>query len=171
MCMFVCVCVQCSPSQSLQITDTHHRWPARLIFSPPSSARIMASGGPSSSFSAPSLFCQHVCPSNGSVCLRQWQQDKESAYPPPGHWIGGHVGLVIKGTIALEEREREGVAPQHPLQLGMVKVQPGWPWVQIWTCKVELFKWRPSNKQNSQKSLNSHMINIFFKSKNDSPNY
>lgn len=106
-CMFicVCVCVQCTPPhihppKSLQITDTHHRWPARLVFSPPPPPRRMASGGPSSPSSAPFLFWQHVCPSNGSVCLGQWQPDKEPAHPPPGCWIGGHVGLVIQGTIA-----------------------------------------------------------------------
>lgn len=126
------VCVQYP--QSLQITDTHHRWPARLVFSPPPPPRIMASGGPSSSSSSTLfLFWQHVCPSNSSVCLGQWQPDKEPAYPPLGCWIGGHVGLVIEGTIALGESgerewERERVwQPRNPLQMGMVRSSLGGP--------------------------------------------
>lgn len=113
--------------QSLQITDTHHRWPARLVFSPPPPPRIMASGGPSSSSSSSSapLSFDSTCVRQMEACLGQWQLDKEPAYPPPGCWIGGHVGLVIEGTIALGEREREGVATQHPLQLGMVRCSLG----------------------------------------------
>lgn len=38
------------------------------------------------------------------------------------------MGLVIEGTIAPgREGEREGVAPQHPLQLGMVRCSLGGP--------------------------------------------
>lgn len=39
------------------------------------------------------------------------------------------MGLVIEGTIALgeREREREGVAPPAATATGDGKVQPGWP--------------------------------------------
>lgn len=85
----VCLCNPLAPpsththTRSLQITNTHHRWPARLVFSPPPPSRIMASGGPSSSSSTPFLFCQHVCPSNGSVCV--WDNGRQTKSPPTPH--------------------------------------------------------------------------------------
>lgn len=157
--MCVCVSARCHPLPTAQ-TDTHaltpghyrlqthHRWPARLVFSPPPPSRIMPSSGPSSSSSAPFLFCQHVCPSNGSVCLGQWEADKEPAYPPPGCWIGGHVVPVIEGTIAPGMRGRERV--WHPSTDG--EVQPGWP--PSSDLNLNLFK---QIKETSR----SHMIEFF----------
>lgn len=122
-CVYVCLCAV--PPVTTDYRHAPQMASASRLFTA-TTIRIMASGGPSSSSSsAPFLFWQHVCPSNRSVCLGQWQPDKEPAYPPPGFWIGGHVGLVIEGTIALGEREREGVAPRHPLQLGMVRCSLG----------------------------------------------
>lgn len=87
------------------IENNGQRWPLLLLF-----------------YSL-SLLSARVSVKWKRVCLGQWQADKEPAYPPPGCWIGGHVVLVIEGTIALRKRDRERV--WHPCTDG--KVQPGWP--------------------------------------------
>lgn len=136
-CVCVCVCVYAEPPVT---TDYRHApqmaSASRLFTATP--ARIMARGCPS--FWIPFLFWQHVCPSNRSVRLGQWQPDKEPAYPLPGCWIGGHVGLVIEGTIG---RERKGVALQHPGLLGVA-------WCSLGGHSSDLNSgpWRKQNTQN-----------------------
>lgn len=130
----VCVCERAEPP----VTPDYRHAPqmasaSRLFTATP--ARIMAKGCPS--FSIPFLFWQHTCPSNRRVRLGQWQPDKEPAYPPPGWWIGGHVGLVIGGTI---ERGRERVWRSS--------TQGCWGWrgaawvarVQIWISRQKIQK-------------------------------
>lgn len=108
----------------------HHRWPACLVFSPPPRPRIMPSGGPSSSCAA-FLFCKHVCPSNGSVCLGQWQPDKESAHHP--------TRMLNRGARGPCHRRNNGAGrgrAWHPRTEGEVK--PGWPWGHVPAWRVLL---------------------------------
>lgn len=111
----VCVCVFVQsppPTQSLQITDTHHRWPARLVFSPPPPPRIMASGGPSSSSSAPlSLLSARVSVKwervSGTMAARQ-----RARLPPTRMLNRGARGPCHRGNNSTGERGRERV--WHP---------------------------------------------------------
>lgn len=132
-CLCACVCAQ-SPPQSLQITDTHHRWPARLVFSPPPPPRRMASGGTSPSSSAPlSLLTARVSVKwervSGTMAARQ-----RARLPPTRMLNRGARGPCHRGNNSTGGRGRErgcGTPAPTATATGDGEVPPGWPGVQI----------------------------------------